>query len=77
VGTRSGLKNNNNWKIAISGKKGSMQDYFLTDSKYILGQGRSSFQWAKHAWLYSDLLQVEIRTRKKFLALGEACTAIF
>ena len=23
-----------------------------------LGQGRNSWQWAKHAWLYSDLLQV-------------------
>ena len=33
-----------------------------------LGQGRNSWQWARHAWLYSDLLKA-LKENIKFCQL--------
>ena len=41
--------------------------------RYKLGQGRNSWQWAKHAWLYSDLLPA-LKLRRMFVS-SEISTA--
>ena len=41
--------------------------------RWKLEQGGNSWQWAKHAWLYSDLLQALIKGEHVFLNDQKSC----